>query len=137
MKTRIAFASPMQFSYRHLFRYQRKARLSKDCPARSWYLQYPEMQDPNSKGPTMNWLKSLRSQPATCVGTTSRNCFSLVAFLVVFSVFSLAQQVQVYVSSRAGDRIALKPSLHFGQGGSPTEFKFEINDSVPYQKIDG
>ena len=85
----------------------------------------------------MNWLRSLRSQPATCVGTTSWNCFSLVAFLVVFSIFSLAQEVQVYVSSRAGDRIALKPSLHFGQGGSPTEFKFEINDSVPYQKIDG
>src|SRR5438309_11160298 len=95
------------------------------------------MHHPNSKGPTMNWLRNMRSQSASCVGNTSRNRFSLVAILVFFSAFSLAQQVQLYVSSRAGDRIALKPSLQFGQGGSPTEFKFEIDDSVPYQKIDG
>ena len=85
----------------------------------------------------MNWLRNMRSQSASCVGKTSRNRFSLVAILVFFSAFSLAQQVQLYVSSRAGDRIALKPSLQFGQGSSPTEFRFEINDSVPYQKIDG
>jgi glucosylceramidase len=61
----------------------------------------------------------------------------LLPFFVAFSTSGFAQQVQLYVSSKAGDRITLKPALNFAQGGAPTELKFEINDAVPFQKIDG
>jgi hypothetical protein len=48
-----------------------------------------------------------------------------------------AQKVQIYVSSKAGDRLAAKPALRFEQGISSGSSGFEIDDSVAFQKMDG
>ena len=48
-----------------------------------------------------------------------------------------AQNVQIYVSSKAGDRLAAKPELHFEQRTSSGSTGFEIDDSVAFQKMDG
>src|SRR5690348_18286629 len=51
---------------------------------------------------------------------------------------ALAQEAQVYISSQAGDRLAAKPAASFAAGApGPQALKFEINDGVTYQKIDG
>jgi glucosylceramidase len=51
----------------------------------------------------------------------------------------LAQQVQIYVSSQAGDRLAAKPAAHFapGSGVIAPGLKFQINEGVTYQRIAG
>lgn len=65
----------------------------------------------------------------------------LIAALVMAAwscTSTVAQEVQIYVSSQAGDRLAAKPSVHFEAGGAgPQALKFEINDGVTYQKIAG
>jgi glucosylceramidase len=48
-----------------------------------------------------------------------------------------AQQVQVYASSKAGDRLARKPSLRFKRGKPASPPAFQIDDGVTYQEIDG
>src|SRR6202789_4183080 len=52
------------------------------------------------------------------------------------SLATIAQDVQTFVSSKAGDRMSPKPVLRFQDRG-PTAANFEINDLVTYQKIDG
>jgi glucosylceramidase len=52
-------------------------------------------------------------------------------------VASVAQNVQTFVSSRAGDRITRKPILRFERDRDPRAANFEIDDLVTYQKIDG
>jgi glucosylceramidase len=47
------------------------------------------------------------------------------------------QEVKLYVTSRAGDRIAPKPPLRFGAPGKTGGPRFQINDAVRYQRIDG
>lgn len=47
------------------------------------------------------------------------------------------QEVKVYVTSQAGDRIAPKLPLRFGAPGKTGSLRFQINDAVTYQKIDG
>lgn len=56
--------------------------------------------------------------------------------LVAFVGSAPAQEVNLYVTSQAGDRIARKPSLHFTKAalGAPS---FEIDDTPRYQEIVG
>jgi glucosylceramidase len=74
-----------------------------------------------------HWLKAGRS--------------SRLALIVVTlcCAQALAQEVQIYVSSQAGDRLAAKPSLHFAPGSGVVKpgLKFQINEGVTYQKIAG
>jgi len=64
-----------------------------------------------------------------------RSCVLLAAALLIpFAV--AAQEVRVYVTSQAGDRIAPKPPLHFREG-SFTAYGFHIDDKVRDQKIIG
>ncbi|MGA8202859.1 MAG: glycoside hydrolase family 30 beta sandwich domain-containing protein [Candidatus Sulfotelmatobacter sp.] len=58
-------------------------------------------------------------------------------FLLMSCVASVAQNVQTFVSSRAGDRITRKPILRFERDRDPRAANFEIDDLVTYQKIDG
>jgi glucosylceramidase len=64
--------------------------------------------------------------------------FSFPLVLVfLLAGFATSQTVNLFVSSKAGDRITAKPALQFGDEqntGTPT---FEINDSIRYQMIDG
>ena len=46
------------------------------------------------------------------------------------------QDVNVYVSSKAGDRLSAKPPLHF-EPAAPTTPAFQIDDSVKYQTMVG
>jgi len=50
---------------------------------------------------------------------------------------ALAQEVKVYVSSKAGDRLAAKPALHFEKAAAGKAVKVELNDAVTLQKMDG
>ena len=58
-----------------------------------------------------------------------------VSFLLVASLS--AQNVQLYVSSRAGERLAAKAGGSFQPGQADAEITFSIDDSVKYQRIDG
>ncbi|MGA7377950.1 MAG: glycoside hydrolase family 30 beta sandwich domain-containing protein [Candidatus Sulfotelmatobacter sp.] len=61
----------------------------------------------------------------------------IAVFLLMSCVASVAQNVQTFVSSRAGDRITRKPILRFERDRDPKAANFEIDDLVTYQKIDG
>ncbi len=61
----------------------------------------------------------------------------LLLFLLASSAAALGQEVKVFVSSRAGDRLSAKPALHFEAKSASKAGKFEINPAVTYQKIDG
>src|SRR6202789_4442802 len=52
------------------------------------------------------------------------------------SLATIAQDVQTFVSSKAGDRMSPKPVLRFEQKRDAT-VNFEIDDLVTYQKMDG
>ena len=62
--------------------------------------------------------------------------FLAVVFLMSVAA-TVAQNVQTFVSSKAGDRIAPKPILRFEEDRNPPAANFEINELVTYQKIDG
>ena len=49
----------------------------------------------------------------------------------------VAQDVQTFVSSKAGDRITPRSVLHFQQDQDRSTVNFEIDDAVAYQKMDG
>jgi len=72
-------------------------------------------------------------------GEKSRGCLGviLVIFLLVTCIATVAQDVQRFVSSEAGDRISPKPALRFEQDRNSSTANFEINDDVAYQEIDG
>jgi glucosylceramidase len=53
------------------------------------------------------------------------------------SATSVAQDVLTFVTSKAGDRLARKPSLRFEQNRKPSAAEFAIDDEITYQKIDG
>lgn len=61
----------------------------------------------------------------------------LVICLLATSTSTVAQDVQRFVSSKAGDRITPQPILSFGQDRDPSIATIEIDDNVTYQKIDG
>src|SRR3989440_4407860 len=69
---------------------------------------------------------------------TSMSVHSIVIalFLLSASTFS-GQTAKVYVSSKAGDRIAAKPDLQFSDAQPANGATFQINDAVTFQKIDG
>ena len=54
---------------------------------------------------------------------------------LIFPAFS--QEVAVYVTSKAGDRLASKPPLHFVEKAARPEPAFHVDDATAYQKIDG
>jgi glucosylceramidase len=70
---------------------------------------------------------------------SGKGCLAmLVAMLLGMSCSAaVAQDVQTFISSKAGDRITPKPILRFEQDRGPTAANFEIDDLVTYQKIDG
>jgi glucosylceramidase len=55
----------------------------------------------------------------------------------LLAVTATAQEVQLFVSSSVGDRLAAKPTLYFGPNTGAEVTQFEINDRVTYQRIDG
>src|ERR1700685_1564026 len=57
-------------------------------------------------------------------------------FLLASCAFTPAQDVQRFVSSKAGDRITSKPVVRF-QDHDASASNFEIDDRITYQKIDG
>ncbi len=68
----------------------------------------------------------------------SGSAFRALIVIVLCCAPALAQEVQIYVSSQAGDRLAAKPAAHFATGAAePGALKFEINPEVTYQKIAG
>jgi glucosylceramidase len=68
----------------------------------------------------------------------SRKTSALFAVLTLSGSIGVAraQEVRLYVTSQAGDRITLKRSLHFSKAGS-TGPVFKIDDTTQYQKIVG
>ena len=58
-----------------------------------------------------------------------------ISLQLAWSAFG--QDVQIYVSSQAGDRIAVKPNLRFVDGVRVGQYNFNVDDAVNYQKIDG
>src|SRR3989442_6126161 len=74
-------------------------------------------------------------------GIVSMRCFFLAVLLMWACVATAAaQQVKVYVSSQAGDRIALKKSIRFEQRikkEQPSLPVFRIDDRVKHQTIVG
>ncbi len=63
--------------------------------------------------------------------------FVLVLFLLMPRAATVAQDVQRFVSSKAGDRLTPQPVLHFQQDQDPSTGTFQISDDITYQKIDG
>src|SRR5256714_8337765 len=66
-----------------------------------------------------------------------RLVISTFVALISFSIGLLGQTAQVYVSSKAGDRLARKPDVTFQQNGATRGAAFEVNDSVKYQRMNG
>jgi len=58
-------------------------------------------------------------------------------FFLVACTATVAQDVRLFVSSKAGDRMSSKPALRFEQDKDPSIIQFEIDDDVTYQRIDG
>src|SRR6266852_8414644 len=61
----------------------------------------------------------------------------LIALFFLFASTLSGQTVKVYVSSKAGDRIAAKPDLQFSDAQPARGTNFQINDALKLQKIDG
>jgi hypothetical protein len=68
-------------------------------------------------------------------GVTAPCLTALTAALTLSS--ASAQDVRVYVSSRAGDRPALKAPLRFEQAPPRTRPAFHVDDTVTLQKMAG
>ena len=66
----------------------------------------------------------------------SRSAFVLAA-LLLFCWRAVGQDIQIYVSSKAGDRLKAKPALRFEEKKDSATPGFEVNDAITYQKIDG
>src|SRR5207245_11156789 len=68
----------------------------------------------------------------------NRTAFLLQAVIVLLTCLpAAAQDVQIYMSSKAGDRFTSKPELHFEQRTGSGSTGFEIDDSVAFQRMDG
>jgi len=61
----------------------------------------------------------------------------LLILPLILAVSSFAQNVQLHVSSKAGDRLAAKTGGSFQEAAPRGEVSFTVNDSVKYQKVDG
>lgn len=60
-----------------------------------------------------------------------------VFFILGLSGAAFGQQVEVYVTSKAGDRIRPHPSVNFAPGSTNAGQGFRIDSSTSFQKIDG
>jgi glucosylceramidase len=63
--------------------------------------------------------------------------FFLFCWTLVHPLSVSAQEVKVFVSSKAGDRLSSKGPLHFHQAGPNEKTSFQINPSVTYQTMAG
>ena len=63
----------------------------------------------------------------------------LILFILGSSLMfpGFSQELTVYVTSKAGDRLASKPPLHFVEKAARPEPGFRVDDATTYQKIDG
>ena len=66
---------------------------------------------------------------------TKKLYFILFGMSLAFPAFS--QEVSVFVTSKAGDRLAPKPPLRFVPKATRLEPGFRVDDATAYQKIDG
>ena len=67
-----------------------------------------------------------------------RKVFWLLATLLANSFLpAFGQQVSVYVSSKAGDRVTAKPPLHFVVSTKADKPNFHLDEAVVHQKIAG
>src|SRR5438309_4245205 len=71
-----------------------------------------------------------------CVFRHCRYAF-LLAGLLVLCCGAFGQDIQVYVSSKGGERLAAKSALRFEEKNDSSNPGFEVNDAITYQKIDG
>src|SRR5215472_7168632 len=77
----------------------------------------------------------MRNQNRTAV-VGNRAAILLQAVIVFLTCWpAAAQNVQIYVSSKAGDRLAAKPQLHFEPGSGSGSAGFEIDDSIVFQRM--
>ena len=60
----------------------------------------------------------------------------LASFILASCALTFAQDVQMFVSSKAGDRITAKPVVRF-EDRDGSAVNFEIDDGITYQKMDG
>jgi glucosylceramidase len=65
-----------------------------------------------------------------------RTTRAVIAVSVLLAFTAAAQDVRVYVTSQAGDRLSAKPALHFVKGGSSSS-GFNIDEKVKDQEIIG
>jgi glucosylceramidase len=61
----------------------------------------------------------------------------MAPLLIFLAISSFAQSVQLFVSSKAGDRLAQRAAGSFREEQANTEVTFHVNDSVKFQRIDG
>lgn len=73
---------------------------------------------------------STRHRRALCEGV-------VIAALAACCTPALCQTVQVYVSSKSGDRLTVKPPLRFNAKSYSERATFTINDQVAYQTMAG
>ena len=73
----------------------------------------------------------------------SHGIYWKVLHLILFTLGSslgfpaIGQEVAVYVTSKAGDRLAPKSPLHFVEKSARLESGFRLDDTTAHQKIDG
>jgi hypothetical protein len=83
-------------------------------------------------------MKNKTMNPVTRTTTSSVSIFLISCLLSVSCVPSLlGQQVKIYVTSKAGDRLTLKPSLKFEKEHPYVERVFRINKQVEFQTVIG
>lgn len=63
-----------------------------------------------------------------------KKCGALCLMLLASVLSALAQHVSVFVTSKAGDRLASRPELDFQPESGRNLAGFRIGDSVVYQK---
>jgi glucosylceramidase len=79
----------------------------------------------------------MRNKNRTAV-VRNRAAIFLQAVIVFLTCWpAAAQNVHIYVSSEAGDRLAAKPQLRFEPGSDSGSAGFEIDDSIVFQRMDG
>jgi glucosylceramidase len=79
----------------------------------------------------------MRNQNRTALLRNSAALLLQAVIVLVACWTATAQNVQVYVSSKAGDRLTAKPEPRFQQPTSSGSTGFQIDDSITFQKIDG
>src|SRR5262245_205899 len=79
----------------------------------------------------------MRSQNRTAVLRSGAAIWLQAVIVLITCWTATAQNVQVYVSSKAGDRLTANPVVRFEQPTSSGSMGFQIDDSITFQKMDG